>query len=122
MTRHLAVVTAGLSTPSSTRLLSDRLAVAVTRALEAAGETVVVDVVELPPLAHALADHLLTGFPSGGNSTLVYFMCDDCAVEQGRVKGAGGRVEKPKMSIGQYGFISLVVDTEGNMIGLHSQK
>ena len=65
MTRHLAVVTAGLSTPSSTRLLSDQLAVAVTRALEAAGETVVVDVVELRPLAHALADHLLTGFPSG---------------------------------------------------------
>ena len=64
----------------------------------------------------------MTGFPSGGNSTLVYFMCDDCAVEQGRVKGAGGQVEKPKMSIGEYGFISLVVDTEGNMIGLHSQK
>ncbi len=64
----------------------------------------------------------MAGFPSGGNSTLVYFMCDDCAVEQGRVKAAGGRVEKPKMSIGEYGFISLVVDTEGNMIGLHSQK
>ena len=64
----------------------------------------------------------MPGFPSGGNSTLVYFVCDDCAVEEGRVKASGGRVEKPKFSIGQYGFISLVYDTEGNMFGLHSMK
>ncbi len=64
----------------------------------------------------------MAGFPSGGNSTLVYFVCDDCAVEEGRVQRSGGRVERPKMSIGEYGFISLVVDTEGNMIGLHSMK
>ncbi len=64
----------------------------------------------------------MAGFPSGGNSTLVYFVCDDCAVEEGRVEGAGGKVEKAKMSIGEHGFISLVVDTEGNMIGLHSTK
>jgi FMN reductase len=65
MTRRVVVVTAGLSTPSSTRLLSDRLAEAVTVALVARGEGVEVEVVELRPLAHALADHLLTGFPSG---------------------------------------------------------
>ena len=64
----------------------------------------------------------MQGVASGGNSTLVYFMCDDCAVEEGRVKPSGGKVEKAKMSIGQYGFISLVVDTEGNMFGLHSMK
>jgi predicted enzyme related to lactoylglutathione lyase len=62
------------------------------------------------------------GFPSGGNSTLVYFSCDDCAVEEGRAKQNGGRVEKARFSIGQHGFISLVHDTEGNMIGLHSMK
>ena len=62
----------------------------------------------------------LPGLPSGGNSTLVYFMCQDCKVEEGRVKDAGGRVEKPKFSIGQYGFVTLAVDTEGNMFGLHS--
>ena len=62
----------------------------------------------------------MAGMPSGGNSTLVYFHCGDCAVEQGRVAGAGGRVERPKWAIGQYGHIALVVDTEGNMIGLHS--
>ena len=64
----------------------------------------------------------MQGVASGGNSTLVYFMCDDCAVEEGRVKPSGGKVEKAKMSIGEFGFISLVVDTEGNMFGLHSMK
>lgn len=64
----------------------------------------------------------MPGFPAGGNSTLVYFSCEDCAVEESRVVPAGGRVEKEKFSIGPYGFISLVYDTEGNMIGLHSMK
>ena len=62
----------------------------------------------------------MPGFPSGGNSTLVYFGCADCALEESRVIKAGGRIQKSKASIGQYGFISLVYDTEGNMIGLHS--
>jgi uncharacterized protein len=61
------------------------------------------------------------GVPSGG-STMVYFNCDDCAVEGGRVAGAGGTVHRDKMSIGQYGFIVLAIDTEGNMIGLHSRQ
>jgi len=65
MTRTVAVVTAGLSQPSSTRLLADRLADAVTARLAAQGEDALVEVVELRTLAHALADNLLTGFPSG---------------------------------------------------------
>jgi predicted enzyme related to lactoylglutathione lyase len=60
--------------------------------------------------------------PSGGNSTLVYFSCQDCAVEAGRVAANGGRVMREKFAIGPYGFIALVVDTEGNMIGLHSRQ
>jgi uncharacterized protein len=59
---------------------------------------------------------------SGGNSTLVYFSCEDCGVEESRVAESGGQVFRPKMSIGDYGFISLILDTEGNMIGLHSMK
>jgi predicted enzyme related to lactoylglutathione lyase len=58
--------------------------------------------------------------PAGGNSTIVYFSCEDCAMEESRVNAAGGKVEQPKMKIGEYGFISLVLDTEGNRIGLHS--
>jgi len=60
------------------------------------------------------------GMPSGGNSTLVYFSCADCAVEAGRVAAAGGTLVREKFSIGQYGFVALAQDTEGNMIGLHS--
>jgi predicted enzyme related to lactoylglutathione lyase len=64
----------------------------------------------------------MDGFPSGGNSTIVYFNCEDCSVEESRVRQSGGRVQFPKMAIGEYGFISLVFDTEGNMIGLHSMQ
>ena len=60
--------------------------------------------------------------PPGGFGTLVYFVCDDCAVQEARVPNQGGKIHRPKMSIGPYGFISLVVDTEGNMFGLHSMK
>ncbi|MEA5442517.1 VOC family protein [Cyanobium gracile] len=63
----------------------------------------------------------MEGMAPGGGGTLIYFHCDDCAVEESRVAGAGGTVLKPKMSIGAYGFMSLVLDTEGNTIGLHSQ-
>jgi predicted enzyme related to lactoylglutathione lyase len=64
----------------------------------------------------------MDGFSSGGNATLVYFHCDDCAVEEGRVMSYGGQVQQSKMAIGEYGCISLVFDTEGNMIGLHSMQ
>ncbi|MDM7951997.1 MAG: VOC family protein [Cyanobium sp. CZS 25K] len=63
----------------------------------------------------------MEGMAPGGGGTLIYFHCDDCAVEESRVAGAGGTVIKPKLSIGAYGFMSLVLDTEGNTIGLHSQ-
>jgi hypothetical protein len=62
----------------------------------------------------------MEGVPSGGNSTVAYFGCEDCGVEAARVERAGGRIFKPKFSIGQYGFIALAFDTEGNLFGLHS--
>jgi len=64
----------------------------------------------------------LKGFPQGSGNTIVYFNCDDCAVEEARVVPAGGKIHKTKFSIGPYGFISLVHDTEGTMIGLYSRK
>lgn len=60
--------------------------------------------------------------PSGGGGTLVYFDCDDCAVEAGRAAASGGKIFKEKFAIGQYGFIALVADTESNVIGLHSMR
>jgi FMN reductase len=62
--RRIAVVTAGLGQPSSTRLLADRLAEAADRFLRLHDEQAEVVVVELRDLAHDLTDHLLTGFPS----------------------------------------------------------
>ncbi len=61
-TRTLAVVSAGLSTPSSTRLLADRLTTATVTALRDRGVDVTVEVVELREHARDLADNLLTGF------------------------------------------------------------
>ena len=63
----------------------------------------------------------MAGCPSGG-STLVYFSCEDCSVEAERAAAHGGEIFKGKMSIGEHGFIAMVVDTEGNMIGLHSMQ
>lgn len=75
-TRNVVVVTGGLSQPSSTRLLADLLAQAV-------GSTpgVTTEVVELRPLAHALADNMLTGFATG-----------ELAEVQAKVAGADGLV------------------------------
>ncbi len=64
----------------------------------------------------------MEGCPSGGNSTLVYFSCADCGVEASRVVAAGGKIQTEKMSIGEYGFIALAVDPDGNMFGLHSMQ
>jgi FMN reductase len=58
----LAVVSAGLSTPSSTRLLADRLTTATVAALRERGVEVTVEIVELREHARDLADNLLTGF------------------------------------------------------------
>ena len=62
----------------------------------------------------------MQGVPSGGNSVMIYFTCEDCSLEGSRVAAAGGTLFREKMSIGEYGFIVLAVDTEGNMFGLHS--
>lgn len=62
--RTLAVVSAGLSVPSSTRLLADRLATAAVAALRERGVDVTVTAVELREHARDLADNLVVGFPN----------------------------------------------------------
>lgn len=61
-TRRLVVVSAGLSQPSSTRLLADRLASATSAALQRDGRDVEIDVLDLRGLAHEITDAMLTGF------------------------------------------------------------
>ncbi len=54
--------------------------------------------------------------------TIVYFGVEDCAVEESRVEGLGGKVISPKVPIGEYGFVSVCMDTEGNIFGLSSMQ
>lgn len=61
-TRRIAVVSAGLSNPSSTRMLADRMAAATAKALRERGIEVSVDVIELRDHAHDITNNLLTGF------------------------------------------------------------
>lgn len=64
----------------------------------------------------------MEGIAAGGNSTIVYFASEDCAVEESRVAAAGGAVMRSKFCIGEYGYICLCYDTEGNCFGVHSMK
>src|SRR3954470_3759950 len=70
-TRTLAVVSAGLSNPSSTRLLADRLSAATVTALRGRGDDATVEVVELRTHARDLADNLVTGFANESLSAAV---------------------------------------------------
>jgi FMN reductase len=60
--RRIAVVTAGLSNPSTTRLLGDRLASATVRELATRGIEATIDAIELRDYAHDITNNLLTGF------------------------------------------------------------
>jgi len=91
MTRTLAVVTAGLRDPSSTRLLADRLAAATTAALKDRAEDVLVEVVDLRLMAHDLANALLTGFAGG-----------ELARAQAAVAGADGMIAVTPVFSGSY--------------------
>ena len=67
----------------------------------------------------------LTKAPHAGpgvGGTIVYFMVEDCAVQEDRIAAAGGSVIRSKVSIGEFGWILLCQDTEGNMIGFNSMK
>jgi FMN reductase len=61
-TRRIAVVSAGLSNPSSTRMLADRLAAETVKALAGHGIEASIDVIELRDYAHDITNNMLTGF------------------------------------------------------------
>ena len=64
----------------------------------------------------------MKGFEAGGNGTLVYLRSDDCSIEEGRILKNGGKIVQSKQSLGEFGFMVLAYDTEGNMFGIHSEK
>ena len=75
---------------------------------------------DAPGAAGALVT--MQGQQPSGNGTLIYFTCEDCAVEAKRVPANGGKIMKDKFPIGQYGFIAIATDLDGNAIGFHSMK
>ncbi|SEW53475.1 VOC family protein [Chitinophaga arvensicola] len=56
----------------------------------------------------------------GMGGTLIYFASEDINEELSRVEAAGGKIIRPKLDTGAFGFIALIADTEGNMIRLRS--
>ena len=58
----------------------------------------------------------------GVGGTTIYFSVQDCAVEASRVVAAGGVIIRPKFSIGEFGFVCLCQDTEGNVFGMNSMS
>ncbi|HET9649648.1 MAG TPA: FMN reductase [Microlunatus sp.] len=80
MTTSLVVITAGLSQPSSSRLLADRLAQAAANALVEFGEHTEITVVELRDHAKDLANHFVTGFPSPALATVLRQVAEADAV------------------------------------------
>jgi len=56
------------------------------------------------------------------DGTIIYFKCEDCATEAGKVEAAGGKLIVPKTDIGEFGFFAQFVDTEGNRVGMHSDN
>jgi len=74
---NIVVISAGLSVPSSTRILADALGTATREAL---GDPATYDVIELRDLAHLLVDNVLTGFPTGALADAVRRVAEADAV------------------------------------------
>jgi FMN reductase len=108
-TRKIAVVSAGIGVPSSTRLLADRLTAATTAALAEHGVDAEVEVVELREHAHELVDAVLTGFVAPGLRPVV-----------DAVAGADGLIAvTPTFSASYNGLFKLFFDAleEGTLDG-----
>jgi uncharacterized protein len=75
---------------------------------------------ESPNISGALVEK--ADMAESGNNSVLYFETEDCITEEKRIEEEGGKILKSKMHIGEFGFVSIFIDTEGNTIGLHSRK
>lgn len=101
MTRRIVVITAGLSQPSTTRLLADRIAQATATQISARGEGAQIEVIELRELAHELATTMTTGGTPTG------------AIEHAKalIAGADGLIAvSPVFSASYSGLFKMFVD------------
>lgn len=58
----------------------------------------------------------------GPGGTVVYFNSADMDAELARVEANGGKILRPKHDLGDFGYIALIEDSEGNLVGLHAVK
>jgi uncharacterized protein len=67
---------------------------------------------------------LVTGpnYTPSMNGSKIYFTCDDVINESELVIKNGGQIIVPKMNLGEFGYMALFADSEGNLVGLHSMK
>jgi predicted enzyme related to lactoylglutathione lyase len=93
---------------------------------------------KMPQLDMAMFPSVNDGMGSGGalvhnkefykpldNGVLIYFTSPsgNVANELGKVEAAGGKIFVPRTQISEeYGYMGIIIDTEGNRIGLHSRK
>jgi FMN reductase len=102
--RTLAVVSAGVSQPSSTRLLADQLAAATGDELDSLGVRVDTQVIELRDYGHDLVNHVLTGFASERLKQVI-----------GTVSGADGLIAvTPIFNASYSGLFKLFFDVLGD--------
>lgn len=76
------------------------------------------------PEAPGAAGTLLKGdtYVPSHEGTLVYLGVEDIDATLEKINNNGGKTMQPKMSIGEYGFIGVFEDCEGNRVALHSLK
>lgn len=66
---------------------------------------------------------LMEGHQPGPGGTVVYLNVEGKLDEVlARVPDAGGKVIRPRFAIGEHGFIAIIADSEGNVLGLHSMS
>lgn len=62
-------------------------------------------------------------FSPSANGVLIYFGCDDIDATLATITAKGGKIVIPKTKIeGNHGYHATFSDSEGNCIGLHSDK
>lgn len=75
---------------------------------------------ESPSISGALVEK--KDMQPNANNTVVYFETEDCIAEESRIEEAGGKVVQSKMHIGEFGYVAIFIDSEGNTVGLHSRN
>lgn len=62
------------------------------------------------------------GYTPSHAGSMVYFSVEDIDGTLKKAEGKGGKTLVPKMSIGEFGFIGHMEDSEGNRVGVHSMQ